>query len=391
MLTNGDVPVQHGYFDRACGADLESETLLDFKNWVVDPRRERLSDMKPSEVYDGGGNARLHAVIDGEDYTRCDPSPITPFGAPWIRKMVHSSPATTSNVFRPGERLCYERMLERCSATDRKASFQRGAEHIDWLDELKAQLGAAEEIRVKHMRGLRRFSAESPVLAKLTGPMLEEIELALRPTPAHEALVKGFGLTINRSDMGTLADNQWLNDEVVNFYMSLLVERTKQNGNLPKLYAFNTFFFTKLATGGHAAVRRWTRKVDLFAYDVILVPLHSSMHWCLATVDFRKKLIAYYDSLGSNNERDNCLQTLQLYLEAESQDKRGCGLDWEPWKLEVISGLPQQHNGTDCGMFMCQYAECLSRDAKICFGQQHMPYFRKRVVYEILHGQLLPA
>ncbi|XP_040063667.1 sentrin-specific protease 1-like [Ixodes scapularis] len=131
--------------------------------------------------------------------------------------------------------------------------------------------------------------------------------------------------------------------------------------------------------------------VDLFLYGIILVPLHFTIHWRLATIDLRKKHIAYYDSMESSRERHNCLHKLQLYLEAESQYKRGHGLDWEPWKLQVISDLPQQHNDSVCGIFTCQYAECVSRDAKISFGQQHMPYFRKRVVYEILHGQLLPV
>ncbi|KAM7283430.1 sentrin-specific protease 1-like [Ixodes scapularis] len=247
--------------------------------------------------------------------------------------------------------------------------------------------------RMKHSSKLRRFlpSVDGLVLPKLTGPMLEEIETALRPTPAHEALAKGYGLTISRSDMSTLAEYQWLNDEVVNFYMNLLVERTKQNSDLPKLYAFNTFFFTKMAAEGHSAVRRWTKEVDLFSYDIVLVPLHFTDHWCLATIDFRKKHIAYYDSMGNSRERRNCLHKLQLYLEAESQDRRGHGLDWEPWELQVISDLPQQHNDSDCGIFTCQYAECVSRDAEISFGQQDVPYFRKRMVYEILHGQLLPV
>ncbi|KAM7282208.1 hypothetical protein ISCGN_001925 [Ixodes scapularis] len=113
--------------------------------------------------------------------------------------------------------------------------------------------------------------------------------------------------------------------------MNLLVERTKQNSDLPKLYAFNTSLFTKMAAEGHSAVRRWTRTVDLFSCDIVLMPLHFTMHWCLATIDFRKKHIAYYDSMDSNRERHNCLHKLHLYLEAESQNKRGDGLDWEPW------------------------------------------------------------
>lgn len=34
--------------------------------------------------------------------------------------------------------------------------------------------------------------------------------------------------------------------------------------------------------GGHAAVKRWTKAVDLFLYDLILVPLHLGVHWAMA-------------------------------------------------------------------------------------------------------------
>ena len=47
------------------------------------------------------------------------------------------------------------------------------------------------------------------------------------------------------------------------------MERSKKGG--AKVYAFNTFFYPKLMNGGHAVLKRWTRRVDLFAHDFILV------------------------------------------------------------------------------------------------------------------------
>merc|ERR1719318_297181 len=46
-------------------------------------------------------------------------------------------------------------------------------------------------------------------------------------------------------------------------------------------------------------------------------------------------------------------------------------------------------NGSDCGMFTCKFAEYLSRRAKFTFSQRDMPYFRKRMVYEIVKNKLL--
>ena len=70
--------------------------------------------------------------------------------------------------------------------------------------------------------------------------------------------------------------------------MELLKERGTLD-NYPKVHAFNTFFYPKITSGGHSAVRRWTRKVDVFAVDYILIPVHLGMHWCLA-VSYKKIL-----------------------------------------------------------------------------------------------------
>lgn len=68
--------------------------------------------------------------------------------------------------------------------------------------------------------------------------------------------------------------------QVINFYMNLLVERNKKEG-YPAVHAFSTFFYPKLISGGYKAVRRWTRAVDLFKLDLILVPVHLRVHWAL--------------------------------------------------------------------------------------------------------------
>ena len=47
------------------------------------------------------------------------------------------------------------------------------------------------------------------------------------------------------------------------------------------------------------------------------------MHWCLAIIDFERKEIRYYDSMGGNNQK--CLNALRTYLEEEH---KGLLTDW---------------------------------------------------------------
>lgn len=51
--------------------------------------------------------------------------------------------------------------------------------------------------------------------------------------------------------------------------------------------------------------------------------------------------------------------------------------------------LPQQKNAHDCGVFACTFAEHLTRNAPLNFDQDHMKYFRIKMMYEILTGRLL--
>jgi len=78
------------------------------------------------------------------------------------------------------------------------------------------------------------------------------------------------------------------------------------------------------------------------------------------------------------------LDVLARYITDEAKDKTGKDLDVSSWEMELVEDLPQQENGSDCGMFMIKYADFHSRGLPLSFFQTHMPYFRKRTAKEIL-------
>ncbi|XP_063808314.1 sentrin-specific protease 1 [Pseudophryne corroboree] len=262
---------------------------------------------------------------------------------------------------------------------------QRSAQ--DTVD-LNLRVPLEKEIPIRLPPRLPDESQQEQEFPELTQDMEKQIKFALFGGTQDQVLSEGFRLTITRKDIMTLNSLNWLNDEIINFYMNLLMERSKRKG-LPKVHAFNTFFFPKLKSAGYQAVKRWTKKVDVFAVDILLVPVHLGVHWCLAVVDFRKKSITYYDSMGGHNN-EACRLLLQ-YLKQESQDKKGLSFDSNGWSLssKKCQEIPQQMNGSDCGMFACKYADYIAKDKPITFTQHHMPYFRKRMVWEIIHQKLL--
>ncbi|KFO33189.1 Sentrin-specific protease 2 [Fukomys damarensis] len=218
--------------------------------------------------------------------------------------------------------------------------------------------------------------------------MEREISNALGHGPQDEILSSAFKLRITRGDIQTLKNYHWLNDEVINFYMNLLVERNKKQG-YPALHAFSTFFYPKLKSGGYQAVKRWTKGVNLFEQELILVPIHRKVHWSLVVMDLRKKCLKYLDSMGQKGHR--ICEILLQYLQDESKTKRNIDLNLLEWTRYSMKPheIPQQLNGSDCGMFTCKYADYIARDKPITFTQHQMPLFRKKMVWEILHQQLL--
>ncbi|XP_023789215.1 sentrin-specific protease 2 isoform X2 [Cyanistes caeruleus] len=225
-------------------------------------------------------------------------------------------------------------------------------------------------------------------LAPLTEAMESEVSAAFDSGEPDDILSRAFKLTVTREDICTLQPLGWLNDRIMNFYMSLLVERSKKEG-YPAVYAFNTFFYSKLSSASHKGVKKWTKGVDIFEHDVILVPVHLRTHWTLLVVDLREKTIKYFDSLGQKG--DHICKTVLKYLEEESREKRNIELTASEWTLHSMGTeeIPQQNNGSDCGVFVCKFADFISRDKPIIFTPEHMPYFRRKMVWEIIHQQLL--
>ncbi|KAM7132808.1 sentrin-specific protease 2 isoform 5-T5 [Molossus nigricans] len=243
------------------------------------------------------------------------------------------------------------------------------------------------ETKEKNCSGKERDKRTDDLL-ELTEDMEKEINNALGHGPQDEILSSAFKLRITRGDIQTLRNYHWLNDEVINFYMNLLVERNKKQG-YPVLHAFSTFFYPKLKSGGYQAVKRWTKGVNLFEQELILVPIHRKVHWSLVVIDLRKKCLKYLDSMGQKGNR--ICEILLQYLQDESKTKRNVDLsllEWTHYSMKPHE-IPQQLNGSDCGMFTCKYADYMSRDKPITFTQHQMPLFRKKMVWEILHQQLL--
>ncbi|EMD41725.1 hypothetical protein CERSUDRAFT_110298 [Gelatoporia subvermispora B] len=217
------------------------------------------------------------------------------------------------------------------------------------------------------------------------------------------AIAKCVREQVTDRDISRLRPRQWLNDEIINFYGQMILLRSESckenkksagaNGKVKEggrgrplnVHYFSTFFWSKLKTEGYEKARlaKWTKKFDLFEKDVVLIPVnHNNAHWTAAAINFRRKRIESYDSMGM--ERDQVFKLLRMYLDAEHRNKKKKPFNFTGWEDYTLPDTPQQENGFDCGVFTCQFLEALSRgEESFPFTQANMPYLRRRMVWEI--------
>jgi sentrin-specific protease 1 len=272
--------------------------------------------------------------------------------------------------------------------------------HPDWDEQNDAEATAEKEMGVTVVKERSSF-------AMLTDSALKRLRKTM--SERQQRVVSEIcNIPIRVSDIQLLRPNCWLNDEVINGYMELLKQRSMRheeelfqaeakgvplNKRWPRVQILTSFFYAKLfendpktsrLTYDYSRVRRWTRRFDVFSYDLMFVPVnHGNLHWTLSVVNFRDKRIEYYDSMGSCHHQvtDNMMR----WLKDEMEHKKQQVLDPSEWST-VLHGrdVPQQSNSDDCGMFMCKFTDFLSREADLNFSAAHMNYFRARMAHELI-------
>ncbi|KIW99283.1 uncharacterized protein Z519_00946 [Cladophialophora bantiana CBS 173.52] len=107
------------------------------------------------------------------------------------------------------------------------------------------------------------------------------------PQPGRRAAVVPF------EDLRRLNDDEFLNDNLISFFMRYLethMEKSKPELH-KRIHFFNTYFYEALSkTKGrksginYDAVSRWTKNINLFSRDFIVVPVNENFHWYLAII-----------------------------------------------------------------------------------------------------------
>ena len=146
----------------------------------------------------------------------------------------------------------------------------------------------------------------------------------------NHKLVCEFGGGISYRSLKRLRPGIWLNDEVMNGYLSWITQqrnKTCQKMGLRKCHVYHSFFMGHMTAmecdGGikeeynYKAVKRWSRKVpngNIFELDKLLIPINRlNVHWVLVVVDIQQFTIKFYDSYTEYNNDDHGLDDNDPY------------------------------------------------------------------------------
>jgi hypothetical protein len=202
-----------------------------------------------------------------------------------------------------------------------------------------------------------------------------------------------------RSLLTTLPET-WLNDEIINFYLSVLNHRDaieKQGSTQKRHHFFNSFFLTRLMDEGHTNrykyrnVMRWSRRVhqsDLFQLDKIFFPCNiSQSHWSCVIVTISTCSIQYFDSMLGNGDR--YMHHILHYLQDDWLRTKGFEMpNLRQWTMQNNRDVPTQTNSYDCGVFVCLFATCMAFDWTMNFTQSDMPSMRMKLAHLVFTNRV---
>ncbi|XP_034943369.1 sentrin-specific protease 6-like [Chelonus insularis] len=207
--------------------------------------------------------------------------------------------------------------------------------------------------------------------------------------------------TFYMTDYCCLAQGEWLNDLIIDWYLMYLYSKVISNSDRERTFIYSALFFAVLrkeafetkyypygAIQRFTKIRQFTGKVNIFEKDFVIIPVNEqASHWYLIVICFlglvgdhqiddasqsmsslslsndddhsEKKYpcILIFDSLKNSKKKDDIF-LLREYLSfqySEHYKKR------KFFSESVLScdypSIPTQTNYSDCGIFVLQYVE----------------------------------
>ncbi|XP_076176267.1 uncharacterized protein LOC143151224 isoform X2 [Ptiloglossa arizonensis] len=134
------------------------------------------------------------------------------------------------------------------------------------------------------------------------------------------------GIAINTEDYLCLGEDQFLNDVIIDFYLKYLTLEVLSESDQHRTHVFSSYFYKRLtsphtqavesnvppspAAKRHARVQKWTKNVNIFEKDFIIIPINEHAHWFLAIICF-PGLVGEVSTNRAHSEENDVRKTVQ--------------------------------------------------------------------------------
>lgn len=211
------------------------------------------------------------------------------------------------------------------------------------------------------------------------------------------------GTELRRHDFGSLlpqegtSDDQsgWLNDEIVNGFITAIVTRKQEQVNykkgpnsVPPFEAYNSAWYTTYEKQGIHAIQRWSRRkgisgAKLLKAEKIFFPINVGGHWQLTIISPQEKDIEFLDSLRRKPEKH--FKAAREWLAMELGEKLYEADEW----TETHGRSNRQGNVNDCGVFVVMNSLAAAKGYPFTdVSMPKMPDARRMVAAVLVNGGL---
>ncbi|KIJ55895.1 hypothetical protein M422DRAFT_239056 [Sphaerobolus stellatus SS14] len=138
---------------------------------------------------------------------------------------------------------------------------------------------------------------------------------------------------------------------------SMLYERHLSSANRHlNILILSTFFYKTYAHDGYLGIKRWTRHLDIFTLDLVIIPVNLTKHWFAIVISNLKGCLSpggQYQVLGLDSlhwDQTKVRTQIIEWLQAELQTKHQLTLEPPMFNLDLPVLI--QDNEFDCGPFL---------------------------------------
>ena len=203
-----------------------------------------------------------------------------------------------------------------------KFAFKNDNEAIMERDVLNAALSPWAKVSVLSHQEALQLICQAKLNVEQTEVSYGRVTKPLGPIKTmvvYPPSLKSGGIPITNLDLACLDEGTYLNDIIIDFYLKFICETVMTKEQKDKTYIFNSYFYKRLTQKAsnktdsvqiHAQVKKWTRNVDIFQKDYVIIPINEHSHWYLAIVCFH----------GQQLIKANCLEKEEDEEEEEDEE-----------------------------------------------------------------------